>query len=115
MERLQDDIRAGMAHLEIVAGEARRERRTYLTHEFAPDPLVRTVLRLRNDVVMIGRAAAELPDRATHGRDRVVDIGRATRAPAIGVLSHFGNYAWLLRRPRRLTCAVAGACAWAGD
>jgi uncharacterized membrane protein YccC len=57
--RLQDDIRAGMAHLEIVAGEARRERRTYLTHEFAPDPLVRTVLRLRNDVVMIGRAAAE--------------------------------------------------------
>ena len=57
--QLQDDIRAGMAHLEIVAGEARRERRTYLTHEFAPDPLVRTVLRLRNDVVMIGRAAAE--------------------------------------------------------
>jgi hypothetical protein len=57
--QLQDDIRAGMARLEIVAGEARHERRTYLTHEFDPDPLVRTVLRLRNDVVMIGRAAAE--------------------------------------------------------
>jgi uncharacterized membrane protein YccC len=57
--QLQDDIRAGMAHLEIVAGEAHHERRTYLTHEFAPDPLVRTVFRLRNDVVMIGRAAAE--------------------------------------------------------
>jgi uncharacterized membrane protein YccC len=57
--QLQDDIRSGMAHLEIVAAEARHERRTYLTHEFDPDPLVRTVFRLRNDVVMIGRVAAE--------------------------------------------------------
>ena len=61
---LQDDIRAGMARLEIVAAEAHQERRTYLTHEFDPDPLVRTVFRLRNDVVMIGRTAAEpLPER----------------------------------------------------
>ena len=61
--QLQDDIRAGMARLEIVAGEAHQERRTYLTHEFDPDPLVRAVFRLRNDVVMIGRAAAEpLPE-----------------------------------------------------
>ena len=61
---LQNDIRAGMARLEIVASEAHQERRTYLTREFDPDPLVRTVLRLRNDVVMIGRAAAEpLPER----------------------------------------------------
>jgi hypothetical protein len=52
-----------MARLEIVAGEAHQERRTYLTHEFDPDPLVRAVFRLRNDVVMIGRAAAEpLPE-----------------------------------------------------
>ena len=51
--------RAEMARLEIVAGEARQERQTYLTNEFDPDPLVRTVFRLRNDVVMIGRAAAE--------------------------------------------------------
>ena len=33
----------------------------------------------------------------------------------LGVLSHCRNYAWQLRRPRRLTCAVAGACAWAGN
>ena len=32
-----------VARLEIVAGEARQERRTYLTNEFDPDPLVRTV------------------------------------------------------------------------
>jgi hypothetical protein len=46
-----------MARLEIVAGEARQERQTYLSHEFDPDPFVRTVFRLRNDVVMIGRVA----------------------------------------------------------
>jgi uncharacterized membrane protein YgaE (UPF0421/DUF939 family) len=61
--QLQDDVRAGMARLEIVAVEARHERRTYLTNEFDPDPLVRTVVRLRNDLVMIGRAGAEpLPE-----------------------------------------------------
>jgi uncharacterized membrane protein YccC len=61
--QLQDDIRAGMARLEIAAVEARQERRTYLTREFDPDPLVRTVFRLRNDLIIIGRAAAEpLPD-----------------------------------------------------
>ena len=49
-----------MGRLEIVAGEAHQERRTYLAHEFYPDPLVRTVFRLRNAVVMIGRAATEL-------------------------------------------------------
>ncbi len=61
--QLQDDVRAGMASLEIVAGDARQERRIYLTHEFDPGPLVRAVFRLRNDVVMIGRAAAQpLPE-----------------------------------------------------
>ena len=57
--QLQDETRAGMERLEIAAGDARQERRTYLTHEFDPDPLVRAVFRLRNDAVMIGRAAAE--------------------------------------------------------
>jgi hypothetical protein len=52
--RLQNDIRAGMARHEIVAAEAPQERQTYLTDEFDPDPLVRTVFRLR-----IGRAATE--------------------------------------------------------
>jgi uncharacterized membrane protein YccC len=79
--QLQDDIRAGMARLEIVAGEAHQERRTYLTHEFDPDPLVRAVFRLRNDVVMIGRAAAEpLPDPIVLTlRDPLEQISRAAQ------------------------------------
>jgi uncharacterized membrane protein YccC len=59
ISQLQDDVRAGMARLEIVTGEAHEERRTHLSHEFDPTPLVRSIFRLRNDVVMIGRAAAE--------------------------------------------------------
>ncbi len=79
--QLQEDIRAGMARLEIVAGEARQERRTYLTHEFDPDPLVRAVFRLRNDLVMIGRVGAEpLPD-AIVGRLRgpIAQVSDATQ------------------------------------
>ena len=57
--QLQKDTRAEMERLEIVAAEARAERRSYLTREFDPDPLIRTVFRLRNDVVMLGRVAAE--------------------------------------------------------
>jgi hypothetical protein len=55
--QLQDDIRAEMARLEIVAGEARQERQTYLANEFDPDPLVRTVFRLPSDGLVIGLRA----------------------------------------------------------
>jgi uncharacterized membrane protein YccC len=79
--QLQDDIRAGMARLEIAAGEARDERRTYLTQEFDPDPLVRTVFRLRNDLVMVGRAAAEpLPEAiVARLRELVQQVSNATQ------------------------------------
>jgi uncharacterized membrane protein YccC len=61
--RIQDSIGKALANLEPIAGEARRERMPYLAA--APDlgPLVRTLLRLRHDLVMIGRAAeAPLPE-----------------------------------------------------
>ena len=79
--QLQDDIRAGMARLEIAAVEARQERRTYLTREFDPDPLVRTVFRLRNDLIIIGRAAAEpLPDAImTSLRDPLAQVSEAAQ------------------------------------
>jgi hypothetical protein len=90
--QLQDDIRAGMARLEIVAVEARHERRTYLTNEFDPDPLVRTVVRLRNDLVMIGRAGAEpLPEsiviRLCEPLEQVSQAGQSfLRACAVALL-----------------------------
>jgi uncharacterized membrane protein YccC len=61
--RIQDSVGKAFADLDAIAGEARRERVPYLAA--APDlgPLVRTLLRLRHDLVMIGRAAeAPLPE-----------------------------------------------------
>jgi hypothetical protein len=70
-----------MARLQIVSGEAHQERRAYLTREFEPDPLVRAVFRLRNDVVMIGRAAAEpLPEPiVAHLREPLEQISQAAQ------------------------------------
>ena len=57
--QLQDSVRAALARLESVATEAKHERRSRLSNELDPDPLVRTLLRLRGDLVMIARAGAE--------------------------------------------------------
>jgi uncharacterized membrane protein YccC len=79
--QLQDDIRSGLARLEIAAVEARQERKTYLTAEFDPDPLVRAVFRLRHDLVMIGRVAADpLPEAViTPLRQPITDVSNATQ------------------------------------
>src|SRR6516165_4926001 len=46
---------------------------------------------------------------------RILALAAVVVLLTIGVLSHFRNYAWHFRRSRRFTCAVAGACAWAGN
>jgi uncharacterized membrane protein YccC len=63
LHRIQDGIGYALAQLNIVGTEAERERSARLT--VGPDiaPLLRTLLRLRHDLVMIGRAAVvPLPD-----------------------------------------------------
>ncbi len=75
--RLHDDIRMALAKLETIAAEAARERRNYLTDEADPEPLPRALRRLRHDLVMVGRCAAEpLPERP-----------RAALAPALAKIS----------------------------
>jgi uncharacterized membrane protein YccC len=56
---IQARIRKALARLEAVAGEARGERAGRLTDDPEPDPLVRTSMRLRHDLVMLIRAAGE--------------------------------------------------------
>ncbi|MEJ1936067.1 FUSC family protein, partial [Nostoc sp. NIES-2111] len=51
-------IRAALKQLETAAEEASRERRSHLTDQPDPEPLVRVLYRIRHDLVMIGRAAA---------------------------------------------------------
>jgi len=59
IQPLMDRARAALAGLEVAAGEARRERTAYLTRAGDPEPLVRTLMRLRHDLVMLRRATAQ--------------------------------------------------------
>ncbi len=61
--RIQDNIGEALAQTQAIAAEARHERIVFLAAEPDHGPLLRTLLRLRHDLVMIGRAAAEpLPE-----------------------------------------------------
>lgn len=63
IQRLQDGVRRALLRLAMVAEEAKRERQSHLTDAADPEPLLRTTRRVRNDLIMIGRAAAEpLPE-----------------------------------------------------
>jgi len=55
----QDAVRAALSALETVSDEAARERRNYLTEDTDPEPVARTLRRVRHDVILIGRIAAE--------------------------------------------------------
>jgi uncharacterized membrane protein YccC len=68
LHRIQDGIGQTLAQLQAVGAEAERERSAHLTSGADTGPLLRTLLRLRHDIVMIGRAAiVPLPD-AFRGR-----------------------------------------------
>jgi len=62
LHRIQDHIGQAMVQLGAIGEEAERERAARLTTGPDTRPLVRTLLRLRHDMVMIGRVAgAPLP------------------------------------------------------
>jgi uncharacterized membrane protein YccC len=52
-------IRKALVKADGAAEEALRERKSYLTDSPDPEPLVRTLYRLRHDLVMVGRATAK--------------------------------------------------------
>jgi uncharacterized membrane protein YccC len=54
---IQDSIGQAYARLNEISAEVKRERMTHLAAEPDPAPLLRTLLRLRHDLVLIGRAA----------------------------------------------------------
>jgi uncharacterized membrane protein YccC len=56
--RIQNGIGEAYARSDAIAAEAKHERISFFTPEFSPAPLLRTLLRLRHDLIMIGRAAA---------------------------------------------------------
>src|SRR3954464_13372143 len=56
LHRIQDGIGTAMVGLDAIGVEAERERAARLSGGPDTGPLLRTILRLRHDVVMIGRA-----------------------------------------------------------
>jgi uncharacterized membrane protein YccC len=56
--RIQDSIGQAFARADAIAAEARHERIGFYDTESSLGPLLRTLLRLRHDLVMVGRAAA---------------------------------------------------------
>jgi hypothetical protein len=56
LHRIQDGIGSALVDLNATGAEAERERAAHLSSGPDTGPLLRTILRLRHDVVMIGRA-----------------------------------------------------------
>jgi uncharacterized membrane protein YccC len=68
LHRLQDGIGQGLADLNMIGSEAERERRARLSSEADTGPLRRTLLRLRHDLVIVGRAAGTPLPQAMQAR-----------------------------------------------
>ena len=76
---LQDGIGTAMAGLNATGAEAERERTAHLSSGPDTGPLLRTVLRLRHDLVMIGRASV-VPLPTDLQRRLAAPLGRVSNA-----------------------------------
>jgi uncharacterized membrane protein YccC len=64
VRRLQVNLGAAFVRVEGVGADAKREQATYLMADLDSRPLLRTLLRLRHDVVIVARAATvPLPEQ----------------------------------------------------
>ena len=96
LHRLQDGIGQGLVDLNTVGAEADRERRAHLSSDVDTGPLRRTLLRLRHDLVIVGRAAGTpLPEtmqaRLAPRLDAVATSAAAyLRACSAALLAHHG-------------------------
>jgi uncharacterized membrane protein YccC len=82
LQKLHPQIRSALKKAEAAAEEAARERQSHLTEAPDPEPLIRTLYRVRHDLVMIGRAASTplpVPIRERLGPS-LIALHEATRA-----------------------------------
>jgi uncharacterized membrane protein YccC len=82
LQKLHPQIRSALKKAEAAAEEATRERKSHLTEAPDPEPLIRTLYRVRHDLVMIGRAASSplpAPVRERLGPP-LIALHEATRA-----------------------------------
>ncbi len=113
MARIHDSIGQALLRLNTVAAEARHERIGFIDGAPELGPLLRTLLRLRHDLVMIGRASAEpLPDAI---RQRLADPLARVAETAADYMRGSGEALVARQRPAPLDSAEAalGGCAQA--
>jgi len=94
LHRIQDGIGAALVELNATGAEAERERAAHLSSGPNTGPLLRTILRLRHDAVMIGRASVvPLPP----------DLQAHLAAPLAAVSDALVTYLRAVASPRRPT------------
>jgi uncharacterized membrane protein YccC len=92
--RIQDTVDGELMELKAVGAEAEREHAVRPSATPDTRPLLRTLLRLRHDLVMIGRAAVEpLPQSLQARLDPLPEV-----AVTIGVFLHTSGAALLAHR-----------------
>src|SRR5436305_7269580 len=116
LHRIQDGIGAAVTGLNATGAEAERERNAHLSSGPDTGPLLRTILRLRHDLVMIGRAAvvplpADLQVRLAAPLARVSEtIAAYLRASAAALRSGMGAPAmWPVQTALQADGAEVGA------
>ncbi|KEZ11999.1 MULTISPECIES: FUSC family protein [Sphingobium] len=80
---LHHEIRQAITQAESIAEEASRERRSYLVNAPDPQPVCRTLRRLRNDLTMIGRAM----DRS-FAAPSVAPLAQAAERAAVAIATY---------------------------
>ncbi len=76
-----DAALAQISRLTLAVDEAKRERASFLSNEPDPEPVLRTLQRLRADIIMLGRATAEPFPDTFHDR-LAAALGGAVQAVA---------------------------------
>jgi Aluminium activated malate transporter len=113
LHRIQDDIGRALSALWGIGDEARRERIAYLAREPDLRPLLRTLLRLRHDLVMIGRTVGgplpgEMQTRLETRLARVSTTG-------VGYLRACNAALWARRGPPPLDAVEAALNGYAEE
>ena len=119
LHRLQDGIGAAIGGLAVTGTEADRERGAGLSAGPETGPLLRTVLRLRHDLVMLGRASVTPLPEALQGRlsEALLQVSNAIggylRAAALALRQKqsapdFGDVETALKAYAAATAAIRG-------
>ena len=118
LHRIQDGIGHSLSSLSVLAAEAERERSAGIVVDPHTGPLLRTLLRLRHDLIYLGRAALAPSPKDIHARvqlplERIGAVASEyLHASGAALATHVGRRLAMGSRqpsmpiPRRLKCSA---------